>query len=131
MKELWEFTKLIRSKNAGPFELTFDIMFKDAACFDQVMKSGALSAEAIAELYKTEPGQVQFFVIKQLLTVKISMPRRVFSGDMRDTDVYGGEVFGPPLFMPLETGKEFWFSTPLSVPLPVRAGKGKQLIHHQ
>ncbi len=100
MKELWEFTKLIRSKNAGPFELTFDIMFKDADCFDQVMKSGALSAEAIAELYKTEPGQVQFFVIKQLLTVKISIPRRVFSGDVRDTDVYGGSFtahsFGCP-----------------------------------
>src|SRR5258708_24922467 len=96
MKELWEFTKLIRSKNAGPFELTFDIMFKDADCFDQVMKSGGLSAEAIAELYKIEPGQVQFFVIKQLLAVKISIPRRVFSGDMRDTDVYGGAFVSPP-----------------------------------
>src|SRR5260370_15011306 len=72
-------------------------MFKDADCFDQVMKSGALSAEAIAELYKTEPGQVQFFVIKQLLTVKISIPRRVFSGDVRDTDVYGGPVLRPLL----------------------------------
>src|SRR5260370_40516717 len=118
MKELWEFTKLIRSKNAGPFELTFDIMFKDADCFDQVMKSGALSAEAIAELYKTEPGQVQFFVIKQLLTVKISMPRRVFSGDMRDTDVYGGEVYGPPGRMTVGSGEEIWFKQPLRLPVP-------------
>ena len=104
MKELWEFTKLIRSKNAGPFELTFDIMFKDADGFDQVMKSGALSAEAIAELYKIEVGQVLFFVIKQLLTVKISIPRRVFSGDMRDTDVYGGQFHGPLVRMPVKAG---------------------------
>src|SRR5207245_9105994 len=95
MKELWEFTKLIRSKNAGPFELTFDIMFKDADCFDQVMKSGKLSSEAIAELYKVELGQVQFFAIKELLTVKISIPRRVFSGDMRDTDVYDEHIYCP------------------------------------
>jgi len=50
MRELWEFTKLIRSKNAGPFELTFDIMFKDADCFHQVMKSGKLNREMIAHL---------------------------------------------------------------------------------
>ena len=104
MRELWQFTKLIRSKNAGPFELTFDIMFKDAACFDQVMKSGKLSQEAIAELYKTEMGQVRFFVIEQLLTVKISIPRRVFSGDMRDTDVYGGQFHGPLVRMAVESG---------------------------
>ena len=103
MKELWEFTKLIRSKNAGPFVLTFDIMFKDADCFDQVMKSGKLSREAIAELYKIELGQVQFFAMKELLTVKISIPRRVFSGDMRDTDVYGGQFHGPLVRMPVES----------------------------
>ena len=101
MKELWEFTKLIRSKNAGPFELTFDNMFKDADCFDQVMKSGKLSAGAIAKLYEIELGQVRFFVMKQLLTVKISIPRRIFSGDMRDTDVYGGQFHGPLVRMPV------------------------------
>jgi uncharacterized protein DUF4387 len=101
MKELWQFTKLIRSKNAGPFELTFDVMFKDAGCFDQVMKSGKLSRELIAELYKIELEQVRFFVIKQLLTVKISIPRRVFSGDMRDTDIYGGQFHGPLVRLPI------------------------------
>ena len=29
MAKLWEVTKLVRSKNAGPFMLTFDIMFDD------------------------------------------------------------------------------------------------------
>jgi hypothetical protein len=78
-------------------------MFKDADCFDQVMKSGKLSAEAIAELYKIELGQVQFFAIKQLLTVKISIPRRVFSGDVQDTDVYGGQFHGPLVRMAVES----------------------------
>jgi hypothetical protein len=78
-------------------------MFKDADCFDQVMKSGKLSRETIAELYNVELGQVQFFAIKELLTVKISIPRRVFSGDMQDTDVYGGQFHGPLVRMPVES----------------------------
>jgi hypothetical protein len=95
MRELWQFTKLIRSKNAGPFELTFDIMFKDEACFRKVIASGTLSAELIAQLYKVDPKQVRYFVIEPLLTVKISIPRPVFSGDVNDTDVYGGQFHGP------------------------------------
>jgi hypothetical protein len=95
MRELWQFTKLIRSKNAGPFELTFDIMFKDEDCFREVMTSGKLSAGLIAQLYTVDLKQVRFFVIESLLAVKISIPRAVFSGDVGDTDVYGGQFHGP------------------------------------
>jgi hypothetical protein len=95
MRELWQFTKLIRSKNAGPFELTFDIMFKDEDSFRKVMASGKLSAEFIAQLYNVDLKQVRFFVIESLLTIKISIPRPVFSGDVSDTDVYGGQFHGP------------------------------------
>ena len=95
VRELWQFTRLIRSKNAGPFELTFDIMFKDQKSFREVMESGKISAELIAQLYKVELNQVRFFVIESLLTLKISIPRPVFSGNVNDTDVYGGQFHGP------------------------------------
>jgi Domain of unknown function (DUF4387) len=104
MRELWQFTKLIRSKNAGPFELTFDIMFKNADCFREVMASGKLSAELIAQLYKVDLKRVQFFVMESLLTVKISIPRPVFSGDVGDTDVYGGQFHGPLVRLPVGAG---------------------------
>ncbi len=102
MRELWEFTKLIRSKNAGPFELTFDIMFKDREGFDTVVSSGKISAEAIARLYRVAQEQVRSFVIPDLLTVKVSIPRRNFSGDVKDTDVYGGQFHGPLVRLPVE-----------------------------
>jgi hypothetical protein len=95
MRELWQFTKLIRSKNSGPFELTFDIMFKDRESFDHVAKSGVLSPDLISRLYRVPVKDIQFFSIAQLLTVKISIPRPVFSGDVADTDVYGGQFHGP------------------------------------
>jgi len=103
MRELWQFTKLIRSKNAGPFELTFDIMFKDEDCFRKVIASGKLSAELIARLYKVDLKQVRYFVIEPLLTIKISIPRPVFSGDVIDTDVYGGQFHGPLVTLQIES----------------------------
>jgi hypothetical protein len=43
-------------------------------------------------------------VIESLLTVKISIPRPVFSGDVEDTDVYGGQFHGPLVRLPVEVG---------------------------
>jgi hypothetical protein len=102
MRELWQFTKLIRSKNAGPFELTFDIMFKNRDNFNAVLNSQALTPKVIAQLYRVDERQVRFFVIEQLLAVKISIPRRVFSGDVEDTDVYGGQFHGPLVRLPVK-----------------------------
>jgi hypothetical protein len=95
MRELWQFTRLIRSKNAGPFELTFDIMFKDRAGYDLVLKSGVLSAESIAKIYRVELDDIRLFNIERILAVKFSIPRKIFSGDIGDTDVYGGQFHGP------------------------------------
>jgi hypothetical protein len=39
--------------------------------------------------------EIQLFNIEQILTVKFSIPRKVFSGDVADTDVYGGQFHGP------------------------------------
>ena len=102
MRELWQFTKLIRSKNAGPFELPFDIMFKNRNSFNDVLKSDALSPNVIAQLYQVDVKQVRFFVVDELLAIKISIPRRVFSGDVDDTDIYGGQFHSPLVRLPVK-----------------------------
>ena len=91
MPELWQLTRLIRSKNAGPFELTFDLIFKDREGFDLVRKSGVVSAEAISRLYGLPVNEVQVFELPAILALKMSIPRPAFSGDIDDTDVYGGQ----------------------------------------
>ena len=40
MATIGELARLIRSKNAGPFELTFDIMFADREVYERVKQSG-------------------------------------------------------------------------------------------
>jgi hypothetical protein len=82
--------------------LTFDIMFKDRDSFERVLESGALSVETMAQLYRTDPRQVRFFRIDNLFAVKITIPRRVFSGDVRDTDIYGGQFHGPLVRLQVE-----------------------------
>jgi hypothetical protein len=91
MSELWELTSLIRSKNAGPFELTFDIIFKNRAGFDLTKKSGIFNRTNISKLYNVPADGVRVFELVSILAVKVSIPRPVFSGDVNDTDVYGGQ----------------------------------------
>jgi hypothetical protein len=102
MLELWQLTKLIRSKNAGPFEVTFDIMFKDVESYDRVVKSRLLTPETIGRLYAVPDENVRFFAIREILTIKFSIPRKIFSGDVNDTDVYGAQFHGPLVRLPVE-----------------------------
>ena len=95
MAKLGELASLIRSKNAGPFELTFDIMFDDVADFERVRASGALSAERIAEIYRLPVKDVRFFVVPPALAFKASIPRPVFQGDLLDSDSHGGQQYAP------------------------------------
>ena len=51
MAKLWQLTKLIRSKNAGPFELTFDVIFKDRESYERVRDAKLINAEWFARTF--------------------------------------------------------------------------------
>ncbi len=86
---------LIRSKNAGPFSLTFDIMFPDEKSYLKVKRSGVLNASMFAKLYRCAPETVRFFECDNGLAFKFSMPRPIFQGDLGDGDLHGGQQFAP------------------------------------
>lgn len=95
MTKLGELAFLIRSKNAGPFELTFDIMFDDIDTFRRVESSGALSRALIADIYRVPIEDVRFFAVPSALAFKASIPRAQFQGDLKDTDNHGGQQYAP------------------------------------
>lgn len=97
MAKLGEMARLIRSKNAGPFELTFDIMFDDKESFQRVFDSKALSPQLIADLYQVPLEEVKFFVVPAALAFKASIPRPRFQGDLLDSDGHGGQQYAPLL----------------------------------
>ncbi len=95
MPKLREVTKLIRSKNAGPWELTFDVIFKDDEMCRRVRDAKTINAEWFAKTYRLRPEVVTIINYDAASAIKITVPRPVISGDIDDTDVFGGQQYGP------------------------------------
>ena len=95
MSKLWQVTKLIRSKNAGPFELTFDVIFKDRASYEKVRDAGIINRDWFARTYRLKPEVVAIIHYDAASAIKITIPRPAISGDTNDSDVYGGQQYGP------------------------------------
>lgn len=93
--KLWQVSKLIRSKNSGPFELTFDVIFKDQATYERVRDAGTINAEWFAQTYRLKPEQVAVINYDAASAIKVTIPRPTISGDIDDTDVFGGQQYGP------------------------------------
>jgi hypothetical protein len=92
---LLDLCSLIRSKNAGPFWLTFDFVAKDRTTYERLRDSGVLTAPLFARLYGTDPGQVLIVHHDRAQAVKVSFPRPVRQGDLDDSDSYGGQQYAP------------------------------------
>lgn len=88
---------LVRSKNAGPFWLTIDIMFDDAEKYRRVRDSDVVNRAAIAEMFRRDPADIIVVNHDAALAIKVSFPRPQSSGSKYDSDVYGGQQYAPLL----------------------------------
>ncbi len=93
MAKLKEYTKYIRSKNAGPFWVTIELFFGDKAGYDRVLSSGKITPVLISELYGTDASAVRIFDMPDLLVIKISFPRPVPSGYRYERDMHFGQQY--------------------------------------
>jgi hypothetical protein len=97
MALLRDVAKVCKSKNAGPFELTVDVVFEDAATFQRVKTTGVLCAALFARLYNVPEEHVLFTPYDAAFAFKATFPRLVPAGDFGDTDVYGCQQHAPLL----------------------------------
>jgi hypothetical protein len=95
MAKLGDLARLIRSKNAGPFTLTFDVMFETDENYRRVCKSKVLTRESFASIYRVSPNEVLFFEHDAAKAIKISIPRPAIQGSRDCGDIYGGQQHGP------------------------------------
>lgn len=95
MAKLGDLARLIRSKNAGPFVLTFDIMFDDDDVYRKVIKSHVLTKSRFAAIYHVPEEDVLFFQHDAAKAMKISIPRPYVQCDLDDGDAYGGQQHAP------------------------------------
>ena len=110
-KTLGDIAKVIRSKNAGPFEVTLDVMFDDISVYQSVKKSKLLSPETIVRLYgfSSVHDLVWCGFFDQALAFKATLPRTrrgeiVCSGGYMEDDVHGSQQYMP--LMDLELTEE-------------------------
>ena len=104
MPTLAELAALIRSKNAGPFELTFDVMFDDDRTYDAVARAGILSAAFFSSTYGCAPEDVQVFHCPRARAIKVTIPRPNVQGTFGDADLHGGQQYAPLLDLRLDDG---------------------------
>jgi len=101
--KLLDLADIIRSKNSGPFELTFDIMFKSFDIFEDVVKSGQINEELVCGLFQiTKDKIINIIAFKPAKAVKITIKRPICSGDLGETDVYGAQQHAPLLNLELD-----------------------------
>ena len=92
-----DIAEVCKSKNAGPFELTIDVVFADRAMFEKVRATNVLSPQLFARLYGVKAEDVLFTEYPAGYAFKATIPRTISSGDVGDTDVYGAQQHAPLL----------------------------------
>jgi hypothetical protein len=95
LMKLYDLAFVCRSKNAGPFQFTIDLMFQDAETWRRVLNAPLFRPETIAAAYQTDPAQVKIKPFERILTIKVVIPRACSSGAPEDRDVYGSQQHFP------------------------------------
>lgn len=98
-----ELASVIRSKNSGPYELTFDVIFKDFETYNKVKEKRAINEDNFAPLYKIDKSDIISLVyFDPAKAVKITIVRPISSGALGETDVYGAQQHAPLMTLELE-----------------------------
>ena len=93
MKKLVEYTKILRSKNAGPLFITFDLIFEGIEDMKYVLNN--LKRSDIAQAYATSEDDIDIISYEVVNSIKITFPRENISGSLSDGDVYGCQMHIP------------------------------------
>src|SRR3546814_9954968 len=95
--KLTEAAQVIRSKNAGPLQVTVDLLFTSPQAYGLAVQSPALTAESVAPLYGLDATAVTVIPYAAAQAIKIVLDRPVIAGSPGDADVYGAQQHRPLL----------------------------------
>ncbi len=91
--KLIDYTKILRSKNAGPLYITFDLIFDDMDKMNYVLNN--LKIKDVAKVYGVDENQITVIPYAIVKSIKITFPRKYVSGSVFDDDVYGCQQHMP------------------------------------
>lgn len=93
MKKLVDHTKILRSKNAGPLFITFDLIFAEKSEMEYVQSK--LTKAHVAKAYGIDEGEIDIISYAVVNSIKITFPRQNISGCLGDNDIYGCQMHMP------------------------------------
>lgn len=89
--------KTIRSKNAGPDRITFDIIFRESDNYELVKRSGVLTKKTVSQLFDIPEERISDFIeYDPAYAIKFTICRNQPSGSPGDADIFGCQQY-PPL----------------------------------
>ena len=93
---LYDLATVMRSKNAGPYLITIDMLFQHSSHVDRVLASANFTSCVIAQLYDLEEHDVQIHAYRPASAIKVTLPRgHTSAGSALDRDIYGAQQYFP------------------------------------
>ena len=94
--KLRDLAPVIRSKNAGPFRLTFDVLFDDRDLYEHVRDSGAFTRDTVARAFGVSQSQVSsLFHFDAARALKVTFFRPGDQCALGESDAYGCQQHVP------------------------------------
>lgn len=91
--KLQDLTKILRSKNAGPLFVTFDLMFESSEKMQIALNK--LTKQMVAQAYDIDAESITIIPFEIVNSIKITFPRKHISGSVADDDIYGCQQHMP------------------------------------
>ncbi|KAH0438771.1 caib baif family enzyme [Colletotrichum camelliae] len=94
---LSDISQVLRSKNAGPYEITIDAIFESKSTYDAVKDSGLLSAETVAHAVNVSRKDIVWMgFFDPAMAFKVTIPRfragkKAPAGSFMENDIHGSQ----------------------------------------
>ena len=100
---LMDLASVVRSKNASPFEVTFDILFKNKTIYDEIKRNNAINAEILANLFGVSKEKIlDVIYFDAANAVKFNMPRTAPHASFGEVDMHSAQQHVPLQKLTLE-----------------------------
>ncbi len=87
---------IVRSKDAGPFRFTLDVIFNNQEQFKQMKDSGVWNQESLSRRCKIDLKAIdECLVYEPAMAFKCTYQRPISSGAFGDNDIYGSQQHVP------------------------------------
>lgn len=96
-RPLSDFTRMIRSRNAGSFVVSIDVIFRNEDSYRRALEKNVFDPVRIGGLYHLDPSVVHVIPHEITWGIKITMPRQKPSGALTDSDIDSAQSYVPLL----------------------------------